>query len=119
MPPPDGASSNVTSNELDGVGVSPGPCVQRNEKRWGGWTSITVIGTTSTLPDASSRHVSSLVEPATGSISVSALHQSRMCSGLLMTSNTTSGEASMWTSRSMVPYSMVVLLCAMIGCVSP
>ena len=30
-----------------------------------------MIGTTSTRPDASSRHVSSLVEPATGSISVS------------------------------------------------
>jgi hypothetical protein len=49
-------------------------------------------GTTSTLPDASSRHVSPLVELTVGSISVSALHPSRMRSGLLMTSNTTSGE---------------------------
>ncbi len=70
VPAPDGDNSNVTSNELDIVAVWPSPCVQRNERRWGGWTSITVIGTTSTLHDASSRHVNSLVEPATGSSSV-------------------------------------------------
>jgi hypothetical protein len=42
-----------------------------------------------------------------------------MCSGRLTTSKTTSGEASTWISRSMLPYSMVAgpSRCAMFGCV--
>ena len=39
--------------------------------------------------------------------SASSGHHSRTCSGLLITSKTTSGEASTWISRSMVPSSTV------------
>ena len=48
--------------------------------------------------------------PATGSNRASSGHHSRMCSGRLTTSKTTSGEASTWMSRSMVPCSMLLIL---------
>ena len=52
-------------------------------------------------------HASSATAPGVGDRSVSApFHHSRMCSGLLITSNTISGDASTWISRSMLPNSM-------------
>ena len=54
----------------------------------------------------------------TGSRSVSAFHHSRMCSGLLITSKTTSGEASTWNSRSMAPVLHGSFFLRTVGCTS-
>jgi hypothetical protein len=106
VPEPDGASSKVTSSELPSVAVSSAGCVQRKVNSRGGSTASTVIGTAWARGLSPSAHTNSPVAPGVGWTSDSAYHHSRMCSGRLITPNTTSGGASMWTSRSMTAYSM-------------
>ena len=100
--------------------TSPAGYTQRNENNRGGSASTTVIGTT--LRPRVGRRRPRRARPrspgATDSRAASSGHHSCRCSGLLMTSNTISGEASTWISRSMLPYSMGLPLPATFGCTS-
>src|SRR5690606_9635317 len=58
------------------------------------------------VPDDRSPKTRWPVDPGSGSITASSGHHSFRCSGLVMTSNTVAGEASISTSRSIVPYSI-------------
>ena len=115
VPAPDGTRSKVTSSELPGAAASSAPWTQRKANRRGGSTSSTVIGTVvGSAPPAP--NTSSPTAPGLGSRCASSGHHSLRCSGLLITSKTTSGEAATWISRSMLPYSMTDSPSATFGC---
>src|SRR4051794_25425278 len=105
VPPSAGVSWNVTSSELPSPATSPAGWVQRKENLRGGSTSTTVKPTVPPPASGSPKTISPS-EPGVGSYRASSGHHSRRCSGLLTTWKTISGDASMWTSRSMVPNSM-------------
>src|SRR3954447_12728160 len=105
VPPRDGVSSKVTSNELPSAATSSAGCVQRNENVSGGRASTTVNGTT-VPPALRSPNTMCPADPGVGSYCASSGHHSLRWSGLLTTSKTTVGEASTKISRVMAPSSM-------------
>ena len=105
-----GSSSKRTRNELPVAADSPSSWVQRKENSRGGIASTTVNCTQVRSSSVSPNPIRRL--PGTAGYSASSGHHSRRCSGLLTTSKTTSGEASMWISRSMVPNSVARFPCS-------